>query len=160
MQRYKRWRWGKPLSYHWEGKLYFQSENGKCPNGYKHFLLSGILATRIILDMLSWSFLSVLLQLNLWMDLRGFHHQKAECGLALQLWATTATESKKKGDEMPAEQTLLWIASCCYLTDGKQHSARWPEDISPSEISTRKETNLRGERGPWKKRLQLGNKLK
>lgn len=59
MQRYKRWRWGKPLSYHWEGKLYFQSENGKCPNGYKHFLLSGILATWIILDMLSWSFLSV-----------------------------------------------------------------------------------------------------
>lgn len=90
MQRYKRWRWGKPLSCHWEGKLYFQRENGKCPNGYKHFLL-------------------------------------------------------------PAEQTLLWIASCCYLTDGKQHSARWPEDISLQKFQ-------QGKRQIWEEKGDLERK--
>lgn len=65
-------------------------------------------ATWISCPWACWAvFVSALLQLNHWVDLRGFHHPNADYGLSFQLWATAAALIQKE-DKIWVEQTLLW----------------------------------------------------
>lgn len=65
-------------------------------------------ATWISCPWACWAvFVSALLQLNHWVDPRGFHHPNADYGLSFQLWATAAALIQKE-DKIWVEQTLLW----------------------------------------------------